>query len=123
MHSKINNKMACLVMKQHTEFFNFILFSLAAVFIKCGIAGIEIAGIKIILSYAQRFAETLEMNDFTFTKELDRVAYIRIVRKSKDVIIGCACFLLGSHILVQVGNYIAFALKISSGKRSSGSGN
>lgn len=42
----------------------------------------------------QKFAETLEMNNLALTKELDDLVYVGIVAQAKDVVVGCAGFLL-----------------------------
>lgn len=43
------------------------------------IEGIEVFAVKFILDDAERFSETLEVNDFTFPKETDGSGNIRIL--------------------------------------------
>ena len=44
------------------------------------------------------FTKTLEMHDFPFPQEFDHIVYIRIIGKSKDVVVGYPGFLLWERI-------------------------
>jgi|GEM_PF-3130562 hypothetical protein len=67
---------------------------LTTVTVKFRVKCVEVLGVQVILHDAQGFAESLEMYDFTFTQELDRISYIGIVNETKDVVVSCSCFLL-----------------------------
>ena len=71
-----------------------MLSSSAAVLVECRIAGVEVFGIEIILSNAESFTETLEVNNFTLSQESDRIFDVGIVGKTQDIIVGCSCLLL-----------------------------
>lgn len=71
-----------------------MLSSSAAVLVECRIAGVEVFGIEIILSNAESFTETLEVNNFTLSQESDRIFDVGIVSKTQDIIVGCSCLLL-----------------------------
>lgn len=63
-------------------------------FIEFRVKRVEVLGIQVIRYYAERFAESLEMYDFPFAEEFDRISYIGIVYETEDVVIGSSCFLL-----------------------------
>lgn len=46
-----------------------------------------------------RFAESLEVDDFSLPQEPDYIVYIRVVRQAKDVVIGDASLLLCCIVL------------------------
>ena len=52
-----------------------------------------------ILHNAKRFTETLIMNDFTLSKETDRITYFRIFHKTQNVVIGCSGFLFWGDLV------------------------
>ena len=62
--------------------------------IDCRVISIIVLGIQIVLYNAQRITETLEMHHFTRPQEFERLTYIRIVDQAKQIVIGCARFLL-----------------------------
>ena len=84
-----------------------MILLLSAVFVKVRIAGVEITAVELILRYAESFAETLVVDDFALSQEADRIAYIRVVGKAEDIVVGGACLLFGSHVLVKIGDDIA----------------
>lgn len=51
--------------------------------IKC----IEILAVQMILNIPQGFTEPLEMHDFPFTQESDRVADFRILYHAQDIVV------------------------------------
>ncbi|HYE69706.1 MAG TPA: hypothetical protein VEA58_13905 [Anaerovoracaceae bacterium] len=61
--------------------------------IKFWIECVEVLGIQVILNDSERFTKSLEMNNFTFAEEFDRISNIRIVYETKDIIVSCSCFL------------------------------
>lgn len=61
-----------------------------------------------ILNNPQRFAKTLKMHDFPFPQELDGSAYVRILYKPQNIVVGAPGFLLGGQIFGQVRNGIPF---------------
>lgn len=71
-----------------------MLSSSAAVFVECRIAGVEIFRIEVILSNAESFSETLEVNNFALSQESDGILHIGIISKTENVIIGGSCLLL-----------------------------
>ena len=66
-----------------------------------------------ILSDAERFTEPLEMHDFSFTKEADGVAYIRVLYKTKDVVVSRTCLLFCGHIFIEICDRVAFGLEFT----------
>ncbi len=73
-----------------------------------------------MLSCTLRFAEPLVVNDLTLPEEADRVAHVGVVGEPEDIVVGGASLLLGSHILVQVGDDIALGLEIRHGEGRAG---
>ena len=65
-----------------------ILFSATAVFVKRRVAGIVILAVKLICHETKPFTETLVMDYFACTKEFDNVAYIGVIGKTENIIIG-----------------------------------
>lgn len=63
-------------------------------FVKRRIKGKEVPAVQMILDIAQGFAKPLEMYHFPLPEETDRVAYLRILHQTEDVVIGGACLLL-----------------------------
>lgn len=57
------------------------------------IDGVEVSAVQSVLHQSEGFAETLEMNDFTFSEEANRVDNIRVVGKTKNVVVGQTGFL------------------------------
>lgn len=47
------------------------------------------------------------MYDLALSQEADRIADIRVIGKSENVVVGRSCLLLGSHVLREVCDYIA----------------
>ena len=86
-------------------------FALVAAVIKCGIVGIEVLRVKVILCDAQGIAEALEVHDFALAKEFDRFAYIGIVHQAQNIVVGGSGFLLGGEVFHEVGDDIAHALQ------------
>ena len=62
--------------------------------IKSGINRIKVFTIQIILHDAERFTEPLEVYNFSFTQEADRVRNIGIFYDTKNIIVSGACLLL-----------------------------
>ena len=56
------------------------------------------------------------MHYLTLSEEADRVAHIGVVCEAEDVVVGGASLLLGSHILVQVGDDVALGLEVGRGE-------
>lgn len=53
------------------------------------------------------FAKTLEMDDFTLPQETDHVAHVGVVGQAEDVVVSEAGFLLGRHVLGQIGDDVS----------------
>ena len=66
--------------------------------IKCRIHIVYILLIQLLPQQLNRLSKTLEMNNFTFTKELNHIVYIRIVAQAQNVVVGCSGFLLWERI-------------------------
>ena len=81
-------------------------------FVKAWVEGIEVAAVQVILQISQGFTEPLEVDDLTFPQEADRVAYIRVFYKPKDVVVCGSGFLFGSHVFEKVGDRVAFRLEL-----------
>ena len=58
------------------------------------VVGVVVLGIQIILHNAQRVSEPLEMHDFSFSQEFERLTNIRVVDQAEKVVVGCSGFLL-----------------------------
>lgn len=85
--------------------------------IKGRIKSVEVAAVQMLLNRAESFAETLEMNDFTFPKEADRVADFRVFDDTEDVVVGGAGFLFRRQILEQIRNRISLGLEFTGVER------
>ena len=75
--------------------------------VKGRVAGIEIFGVQIILSYAHSVGKPLKMHNLPLSKELDRITNVGIVNKPQNVVIGRSGLLLSSQVLVKIGKQIA----------------
>ena len=62
--------------------------------VDCGIEGIVVLRVQVLLHDAQGVAEALEVYDLPFTEEFERLADIWIVDQAQQVIVSCARFLL-----------------------------
>ena len=62
--------------------------------VDCGIEGIVVLRVQVLLHDAQGVAEALEVYDLPFTEEFERLADIWIVDQAQQVVIGRAGFLL-----------------------------
>ena len=68
--------------------------------IKTGIEGVKIIRVQIFLHAAQRFTETLEMDDFPFPEEFDGIGHFGdIFHQPQDVIVGGAGFLFWGDLV------------------------
>ena len=56
--------------------------------IKGRIKGIEIAAVQLFLRDAEKFTESLVMDQLTFPKKTNRLAYIVIPDNTKNVVVG-----------------------------------
>lgn len=91
---------------------SFLASGLTAV--KFRIKLIEVLGIQFFLCQTKGLAETLVVDDFSCPQEFDGVINIRIIPcGTQDVVIGRACLLFGSHILVEIRNDITFGLELA----------
>lgn len=70
-----------------------VLKLLTSHFIEGRIECVKVFRIQVILNDSERFTKPLEVNDFTFAEEFDRLSHIRIVNEAKDIIVSCSCFL------------------------------
>lgn len=82
-------------------------------FVKSRVKGVEVAAVQMLLNRAESFAETLEMNNFTFPKEADGVADFRVFDDTEDVVVGGAGFLFRRQILEQIRNRISLGLEFT----------
>ena len=82
-------------------------------FIKRRVEGVEILRVQPVGGQAERFTETLVMHNLPCTQEFDRVADIRVIAHTQNVVIGGARFLFCGQILMQVGDGVALGLDIS----------
>lgn len=51
--------------------------------VDCRVIGIVVFGVEVFLYNAERFAEALEVYDFTLAQELQRIADIRVVDQAQ----------------------------------------
>ena len=68
------------------------------------------------MQYVQAFAEALEVYDFPLPEETEGIEQGGVIRQGHKVLIGCPGFLLGGHILMDVGDGVTGALDIGGGK-------
>ena len=84
-----------MVRKPYGILFPYIyLFSAALSLVKRRIPAVEIAAVHIVLCDPHGIGEALIVNQFTFTKELQRLAHISVVDQTKKIVVGYPCFLL-----------------------------
>ena len=76
----------------------------------------------VVLSCTIRFAEALVMDYLALSEQADRVADVRVVGETEDIVVGCAGFLLCGEVFVKVGYDVALRLEIGRGERSSRGG-
>lgn len=81
-------------------------------FVEARVERVEIPAVKPVLKSAERFTETLEMDDFPFPQEADRVADVGIFYDTQDVVVCRAGFLLGRQILKQIRDGIPLRLEL-----------
>lgn len=86
------------------------------------IKGIEIAAVQFLLGDAEKFPESLVMNQLPFPEEPDGFAYIVVPDHAEDIVIGGAGFLFCSEVFVEVRNYITFGLKFTGIERNASGG-
>lgn len=92
----------------HTPFFSILFcFSATAVFVKRRVAGVEILAVELIGDESQALAKSLEVDDFSCTKEFDNIAYVGVIRKAEDIVVGLSRLLLCGKVFVKVGKRIA----------------
>ena len=85
--------------------------------VKAGIESIKVPAVQTVLEAAQGFTESLEMNDFSFTKKTDRVSDFRVFDNAENIVICQTGFLFRRHIFVKVGDCITCALELACTKR------
>lgn len=85
-----------------------MLFLAGCFYIKIRVKRIEVLGIQPVGHEAESFSETLEMNDFAFPQETDRITYFRIFDQAQNIVVGGAGFLFRSHILEKICDGITF---------------
>ena len=90
--------------------------------IKGRIKGIEIAAVQLFLRDAEKFAESLVMDQLTFPKKTNRLAYIVIPDNTKNVVVGRTGLLFCCQVLVKVCNHISFGLELTGIERNAASG-
>ena len=86
-------------------------------FIKFRIEIIKVFGIQLILSFFQRFTESLEMDDFPGTQEFQRFPDFRIGNHAQQVVIYGPGLLFCRQVFCKVRNGIALGLKLKCCKR------
>ena len=62
--------------------------------VEAGVDIVDIFFVQPLSCEAKPLAETLKMDDLSCTQEFDDVAYVRVVGKAQDIVIGHARFLL-----------------------------
>lgn len=89
-----NSNRICFIKDNRQEKTCLFCFLFDAVFIKTRIERIEIFTVHFIRCKSETLTEALEMNNFSFTKEFDWLAHIRVVNKTQNVIVSCSSLLL-----------------------------
>ena len=90
--------------------------------VKRGIHKVNIFLIQLLTKQLNGFAESLEMDDFPFPKELDHIIHIRIIAESENVIISGAGFLFRGQIFSKIRNGVALNLHAGGAPREPGGG-
>ena len=62
--------------------------NVCSAFVEGGVVCIEVFRVQIVLNDPQSIAEALEVRDFPRAQEADRVAYVGVIGKAQDVVIG-----------------------------------
>lgn len=84
-----------------------MLFLAGCFHIKIRVKRIEVLGIQPVGHEAESFSETLEMNDFAFPQETDRITYFRIFDQAQNIVVGGAGFLFwGDFVRTTLHNII-----------------
>ena len=61
--------------------------------VKAGIKGVKVFGVHVVLGNADRFTESLEMNQFPFPQKPDGIFHIGVIHQTENVVIGDSGFL------------------------------
>ena len=67
---------------------------LSALHIEGGIHTVHVLLVQFFPQKLYGFTETLEMNNFPLTEEFDNIIHIRVIGKTKNIIVGYSGFLL-----------------------------
>lgn len=86
----------------HTDFGFLYFSSAAAVFVKTRVAGVEILAVELIRCESQAFTEALEVDNFSCAQEFYDIAYIGVIGKAENVIVGLSRLLLCGKVFVKV---------------------
>lgn len=70
-----------------------LLFA-STVWVNGRVTGIEVLGIEMFLNNAKCFAKALEVNNFSCTKETNRVSNLVVFDDTENVVVDSSCFLL-----------------------------
>ena len=81
---------------------------------------VVVLGIQVFLQIAQDIAETLEVYDFPFAQELERIAHIRVVDQAQQVVVSCARLLLWCTVCGTTLRLIGMPCKPSDRKGTGG---
>lgn len=71
-----------------------------------------ISSINESLASAQRFAEALEVDNFTLAKEFQDIVDTRVIRQFDPPVVGSAGVLLSCYVLSQIRDGVTFCLDI-----------
>lgn len=80
----------------------------SGIVVKCRIECVKVFRIQSIINPAQSLTKALEMDDFSLSQELNRITDIRVIDKTKQIIVRQSCFLLCCN-----GKSATFANKIN----------
>ena len=64
-----------------------VLFELSTAGVERGVVRIVVFGVEVLLYVFERLAEPLKMDDFAFAQKLERVAHIRVVDQTEQVVV------------------------------------
>ena len=83
-----------------------LLGLVAAALVKTGVAGVEIAAVKLILGIAQGFAKPLIVDDLPLAQVAQHILHIRVIRQMQQVFVGGAGLLLCCQIVREFDKLI-----------------
>ena len=76
-------------------------------FVKRGVICVVVLAVKPFAGLVQGFCEALVVHKLALAQEADDVLDVGIIGKTQDIVVGGARLLLGSQVLIEVGDGVA----------------